>query len=198
MDRLVGGDQRRALRGEVEFVQVRLQAVTRVHGRDRLVGAVVDVVVAAAVALDELALPPGQDGLAFVLLHAQVRRLDAGRQRFEPHERAVRFEDHRAVLARAGRRGEEDVARRRVARRHGDVHGGRGQVVARMKALHVRRAVRRAFRGRFARQRVQVRDREAVPMRRRDAPDPTTAVTVTCSPSSKPRAGRKLAPVAVA
>ena len=65
---------------------------------------------------DQRILPPGEHRLAFVLLHAEVRRARAlRRQRLEPDERAVFVEDHRPVLAGTGVGGEEEIARRRAA-----------------------------------------------------------------------------------
>ena len=106
-----------------DLVQVGVVAVAGPDRRDVLVGAVVDHVFALAEAdLEDAALPPGQHGLAFVLLDLEVGRVLARRQRVEPHEVAVLFGDHRPrrALALVGR--EEQVAGRRAGL------GGRGDL----------------------------------------------------------------------
>ena len=85
-DRVVGGDQRGALGGELEVVQVGLQAVAGLDVGDVGVGAVGDHVVAEAEAVHrDVALPPRQHRPAVVLLDAQVGRRGVRRQRLEPH-----------------------------------------------------------------------------------------------------------------
>ena len=87
---------------EQDLVQVGAVAVAGAHGRDLVVGVVVDHVFALAEAdADDAALPPRQRGLAFVGLHLEVGRRLAGGQRVKPHERAVLFGDHRPRGAHA-------------------------------------------------------------------------------------------------
>ncbi len=62
-----------------DFVQVGVVAVAGPDRGDRLVGGVVDHVLALAEAdLEDAPLPPGQDGLALVLLDLEVGRRLAG------------------------------------------------------------------------------------------------------------------------
>lgn len=71
----------------------------------------------------DVALPPGEHGLAAQLRNLQVgRRRDARGELIEPHEVARFVEDHRPGRPRAGVGGGEDVAGRalRGARRHFD------------------------------------------------------------------------------
>ena len=79
---------------------------------DLLVVAVEDHALAAAVARVGVPLPPGEYGLALQLLDAEVG--DEGvlrdRERVEPHEVALRIEDHRTVLHGAELGSDEDVS----------------------------------------------------------------------------------------
>ncbi len=96
---MVGGDEGGALLGQVELVQVGVEAVhladagqlpERHVGDDRLAGT-------GAVA--HVALPPGEHGPAPELLVLQVERWLGGGQ--EPAQVPVPIEDHEAPLARA-------------------------------------------------------------------------------------------------
>ena len=79
VDRVIDGDQAGPLRGDLEFVQVRLIAVAGTDDGDGLVGAVRDHLARLlAAAGDQRVLPPGEHGLAFVLLHAEARGARAG------------------------------------------------------------------------------------------------------------------------
>ena len=143
--------------GDLEVVQVGLQAVAAGDPRDRLVAGVHDEVFALAEAQREHApLPPRQVALAFVGLLAQVLRGLASRQLVEPDEPALRRVDQRPVLARTGAVGREDVARRGVVVGHADAQDRRLDAGQRVEALVVggrrrrvreRRHVRRRIRG---------------------------------------------------
>ena len=75
------------MRGDLEVVQVRLQAVAAGDPRDRLVAGVHDDVFALAEAEREhLALPPRQGAPAFVGLLVQILRRFAPGQLVEPDE----------------------------------------------------------------------------------------------------------------
>ncbi len=112
MDRVEHRQDRGVVGGvDVEFVEVGFVAVAAADARDLLVGAVVDDLFALAEALwRDVALPPGDDRFAFVLLHLQVGPLGALGERVEPDELAGAVEDHRAVLAGSGVGRREDVA----------------------------------------------------------------------------------------
>ena len=78
-------------------VQVGAVAVARAHRCELPVGAVVDDVFTLAEAqFENVPLPPHQGGTSLVLLHREVRRLDARRQRVEPHEVPALIGDHRS------------------------------------------------------------------------------------------------------
>ena len=199
VDPVIDGDQRRALRRDLKFVQVGLVAVARAHDRQLPVGAVDDHLPRLAQAAgDQRVLPPGEHGLSFVLLHAEVRRARAGgRQRLEPDQRAVFAEDHRPVLARPGIRRDEDVAGRRAGGVRGDGDGRRLQVRARVKAL-VGGLLRR-------RTRAAAGDAAVILHRRREAPGErnrrarrarsSARGRCTVSPCVNGLDGRKLAPL---
>ncbi len=84
VDGVVDGHQGRAVRPQLEFVQVRLVAVARPHDPDLLVGGVVDH---PSGGLDgaghQRVLPPGEHRLAVVALDAQVRGPRSGRERVD-------------------------------------------------------------------------------------------------------------------
>ena len=81
-------------------------------------------------------LPPRQHRFALVPLYGEVGGRAVARQRLEPHERAVAFDDHRAGGAGPGVGGEEDVPRRARRRGGGDGHLRRLQVRAQSELLH--------------------------------------------------------------
>ncbi len=152
-DRVVRRDVGDVAGGDLEVVQVRLQAVAAGDPRDRLVVGVHDDVFALAEAEREHApLPPRQVAPAFVCLLAQVLRRFAPRQLVEPDEPALRRVDQRPVLTRTGPVGREDVACRGIAIGHGDgqdrgldagqgvealIVGGRGRRVGELRAAAV-------------------------------------------------------------
>ncbi len=139
-DRVVGGDQRRALARELELVQVGLDAVSGVHVAHIRVGLVEQHVFAEPVPVHrDVSLPPRQHGLAQVFLHAEVGRERVRGQRLEPDQSAVRFEDHRPRLAGTGVRRHEQVARGDARRLHGDGDRRRVQVRARGERSALRR-----------------------------------------------------------
>ena len=120
-DRVVRRDVGDVVGGDLEVVQVRLQAVAAAHPGDRLVVGVHDDVFALAEAEREHApLPPRQVALTFVCLLVQVLRRFAPRELVEPDEPALRRVDQRPVLTRTGPVGREDVARRGIVIGHGD------------------------------------------------------------------------------
>ena len=152
-------------------MQVGLVAVAGVDACDLLVGAVGDDLFALAEALRrDDALPPRQDRLAVVLLHLQVGRFDAARQRVKPDDVAGFVEDQRTAGTGAAVGGGEQIAscRRRGARRHLD--GRRLEVRQRAEMLHlvVVAADRLVGGGRVA-DRVLARDGEVEAERRRAA-----------------------------
>ncbi len=125
----VGGDERGVLRGDDELVQVDLEPVARLDGGDGAVGAVGDHRLALAVALDDLAFPPGEHGLPAVGLHVEVdpalavARGEPGVRRV-PDDAAIPVQDHQARHAgsvqRVARRRDDEVGRvRRI--RQGDI-----------------------------------------------------------------------------
>jgi hypothetical protein len=114
-------------------VQPHVQPIARLDCGDLLVVAVEDHALAAAVAGIGIALPPGEDGLTLQLLNAEVsnQRVPRDREWIEPHEAALRIENHRAVLTGTELGSHKDVsfARRGMVLRHGN--GGRLEIPAR-------------------------------------------------------------------
>ena len=138
VDRVERRQQRRALRRDVEVVQVGFVAVARVHAPDLLVGAVVDHLFALAEPLRrDVALPPGQHRPAAVAAAPAgwPRRCSPAAGRTTRGCRLRRRSSARS--ARARRRGRRTGPRRRLgrARRHGDHR--RLQVRARAEVLHL-------------------------------------------------------------
>ena len=98
--RLVRDEQRSALVGEAEVVQVGLVAVLCSDPLELGVRLIRDDVLARSVTAVHGAFPPGEHRLRVALLHLQI---DAGdpMQWFEPHETAVVVDDHQAAVCRA-------------------------------------------------------------------------------------------------
>jgi hypothetical protein len=65
----------------------------------------------------DLALPPGENGLSLVLLDPEVGRDLGWREGLKPYELTLLIDDHGARCARALVRGEEQVARARAGLR---------------------------------------------------------------------------------
>ena len=126
---------------------------------DPLIGGVVDHVFALSMAGDDLSLPPGQHRLAEVLLHTQVHGVDSVWHRCKPHQRTGWFDDHRPSLRRSAVGRDQNVTERGIRSRDGDLHLGRTQVAAGVKALSRHRGLAR--RVVFGGQRVHVPNREA-------------------------------------
>ncbi len=123
VDRAERRQQGRALRRDVEVVEVGFVAVARVDASELLIGAVVDHLFALTEALRrDVSLPPGQDRPAAVLLHLQVGRRDVRRQRVEPHEIAGFVEDRRSRFAGPDVRGGEHEPSGRLGRTCGHCH----------------------------------------------------------------------------
>ena len=109
-DWLVRDQQRRVVARDLELVQVGLVAVAGRHGGDRSVRGV--HYVAGTEALTGLGqpLPPGEDRVAAVRLAAEVEHAVLAADLLEPDQMAAVVHDHRAVLARSGLVGDEEVA----------------------------------------------------------------------------------------
>ncbi len=155
--------QRRVVGSDLEVVQVGLVAVAGVDPGDRLVGAVDDDLIALAEALlGDAALPEGQHRRTVVLLDLEVRRLDAERERVEPHRLTAVVDDLRPVLPGTGVRRDEHVPGGRVRRvgRHRDRRGL--QIGARDEVLHLARRPGGLTPGATDRDRVRRADGEAV------------------------------------
>ncbi len=137
-DRVVRGDVGDVVGGDLEVVQVGLQAVAAGDRGDRLVVGVHHDVFALAEAQREHApLPPRQVAPACVCLLVQVLRRLAPRQLVEPDEPALRRVDQRSVLTRTGPVGREDVAGRGIAIWHGDAQDRGLDAGQRVEALIV-------------------------------------------------------------
>ncbi len=161
-DRVVRGDVGDVVGGDLEVVQVRLQAVSAGDPRDRAVAGVHDDVFALTEAQRQHApLPPGQVALPFIGLLVEVLRGFAARQPVEPHELALRRVDQRPVLTRTGPVGREHVARRGVAIGHGDVQDRGLDAWQRVEALVVGGRSRRVGELRHARRRIRGVDAKA-------------------------------------
>ena len=105
-------------------------AVARFHPGYLTVRAVEDHVLAYAVPGYDLALPPGENRLAPVALHLEVRRVPV---LAEPHELSQVVDDQRSVLPGAQLRGDKDVAgavrASSLSRRRGGWRSGRERKV---------------------------------------------------------------------
>ena len=141
---------RRVVLGDEELVHVADEPVPRAHLCNGAIRRVVDDVPAVADAdVRDLAPPPGEHGLAAVLLDTEIG--DAARvQRLEPDDLAAIVHDHRTGLGNDHLRRDEDVAGRSVVRRGPDLHQRRLQIGPRVVGARGRWR-RRRLRGRARR-----------------------------------------------
>src|SRR5215217_1424543 len=134
--RSVGHQERGALQGDQELVEVSLVAVARAHPACLAVRVIEDYVFAYAVPGRDLALPPGEHRSAPVALHFEV---PGGAVLAIPHELPLLVDDHRAVLACTLLQGDEDVDRSGALRPLSHLDGGRAKVGARAEGPHALR-----------------------------------------------------------
>lgn len=140
----VGGQQRGALIGETELMQVAAVAVAGLDLGHLPVALVIDLVVALAVGADDRPLPPREHRLAPVALHADVEHALPGGavvgDRLEPHQTPGAVDDQRPLLTvaavavgeheglelRVRRAGVDDDLRRAQVRPRDEALGGHG------------------------------------------------------------------------